>query len=518
MNTAEALARGAELHRAGRLAEAEALYRAVLAQEPRNADALHLLGLIAGAAGQTDAAVALIREAIRVMPSLAPALYNLGRLLQNRGELADAEACYRRALAYQPENADAYNNLGGVLQAQGRDEEALSCYASALRVRPESAEALSNMGMALQQLGRSEEAVALYHKALTLQPGYAQAHHNLGEALQDLHRPAEAIAAYEQALKLQPDFGDAHCGLAFALLRQGEMARGWKEYAWRFKRSDAPAQARTLPGEPWDGGDPAGRRILIYGEQGFGDTIQFVRYAPLLAQRGAAVAVECQEPLARLFTSLRDVQVVFARGDPLPDFDSYAPVASLPGLCGTTLATIPAHTPYLHANEVSRRRWRERIPPSEELRAGLVWSANPANQQGRSRRSMEIAELAPVLELPGARFYSLQTGEAAKEAPQQVVDLAPELHDFADTAAAIDQLDLVITVDTAVAHLAGALGRPVWVMLPYLADWRWLADRDDSPWYPTMRLFRQPKWGDWRSVSLTVASALDRLCRASGTK
>jgi tetratricopeptide (TPR) repeat protein len=488
-------------HRAGQLAQAEAGYRAVLRIEPGNPNALHLLGVVAAAAGQSGAAVDLIRQAIAALPTLAEAHYNLGRVLHREGDLRAAEAAYREAIRLRPEYAEAHDNLAGVLQAEGRLDEALASCRRALELRPDFPAALSDLGAVLQDLGRVNEAIAAYEQALRLEPAFPQAAHNLGEALQDAHRGRESIAAYERALAIEPDYAEAHCGLAFALLRAGDLPRGWEEYEWRFRRADSPAPAHPLPGQVWDGSDPAGKTILVQAEQGFGDTIQFARYLPLLAARGARVIFQCQRALARLFDAAITVD------DPLPAYDCHVPLLSLPRLFDTTLDTIPASVPYLRAPEA----WPAPFGRDGRVRVGLVWHANPHAQLARSWRSLPLDALQLLTDLD-ATFVSLQTEPVPDGSP--VLDVSSRLTDFGATAALVQELDLVISVDTAVAHLAGALGRPVWTLLPYAADWRWLRDRSDSPWYPTMRLFRQPAWGDWSSLIKEVAGELATLLRS----
>lgn len=496
-------------HRAGRLADAEAGYRAVLRLEPTNPNALHLLGLVAAAAGQIDAALGLIEQAIAALPTLVEAHYNLGRLLHQRGELGRAENAYREAIRLRPDYAEAHDNLGGVLQAQGRLTDALASFRRALDLRPDYPAALSNLGTLLQDLGQVDEAIQAYRRALQLDPAFLQAAHNLGEVLQDAHRVSESIAAYENALSLDPTYADAHSGLAFALLRSGDLQRGWEEYEWRFRRADRPFPPRPVPGPAWDGKDPAGQTILVTAEQGFGDTIQFARYLPLLANRHAHVIFQCPAALARLCGTLEGVDEVITVAQPLPAFDCHVSLLSLPRLFGTSLKTIPADVPYLRAPEVWGHPFESGLP-----RIGLVWHANPHAQQARSWRSMPLDTLRPLANIQ-ATFVSLQV-EPPPADVLRMVDVSATISDFADTAAAIQQLDLVISVDTAVAHLAGALGRPVWTMLPYTADWRWLLDGSDSPWYPTMRLFRQPVWGNWSSVVQEVASELATLVKSYG--
>ncbi len=503
----ELLLRGAELHRQGHLAEAEAHYRQVLATAPRQPDALHLLGLVANAAGRPAEAIDLIRQAVAVQPDLAAAHYNLGRILQGQGAFDQAEQAYRQALASEPGYVEALENLGGALQAQGKLDEAEQMYRQVLELVPGQASAWSNLGTLLQARGLPAESLKAYDKALALAPEYVEAFHNRGEALSDLHQLDKAVASYDRALELRPDYADAHFGRAAALLRKGALRAGFAEYEWRRRRSDA--QQRVLPGPEWDGTEAAGLTLLVYTEQGYGDAVQFARYVPLLTARGATVLLECQRALVPLFTSLAGVTQVLARGEPLPAYDAHIPLMSLPRLFGTELESIPSEVPYLAPPAELLERWQTRIGSDGEPRVGLVWAGTP-NPNWRAARSVPASALAPLASISGARFFSLQKDEAERP-PFDIADLSGELDDFASTAAAISCLDLVISVDTAAAHLAGALGRPVWLMLPHAADWRWLLDREDSPWYPTMRLFRQPIWGDWESVVRAVASRLAML-------
>jgi len=316
---------------------------------------------------------------------------------------------------------------------------------------------------------------------------------------------------------------DGHWNLALALLVQGHFPEGWEEYEWRWKTKGLLSPRQLLPQPLWDGRPLAGRAILLHAEQGLGDTIQFIRYLPLVAQRGGRVIVECQPELQRLVQAMTPDIPVLARGQPLPDFAFQCPLLSLPKALGTTLATIPATVPYLHADAQNVQMWRDRLAGhGSALKVGLIWAGNPHHKNDRNR-SVKLASLAPLAQVPGVQFYSLQKGAAAAQAKtpppgMDLIDRTDDLQDFADTAAMIANLDLVIAVDTSVVHLAGALAKPVWTLLPYCPDWRWLLKRQDSPWYPTMRLFRQPEIGDWDSVIQQLAAALaNRLCPAAAT-
>ena len=547
--TAAMLERAAALHRGGKLAEAETLYRGILATDEQQFDALHLLGVVRYQQGYNAEAEELIRAARTREPHNVSALSNHGIVLAELERHAEALACYDRALIIEPRHAGVLNNRGTTLKQLGRHAEALACYDRAMAIAPDFADAVSNRGMVLETLERFEEALASFDKAIALDPGHARAHHNRGAVLDRLDRFEEAIASFDRAIAVSPDYANAfyHRGRALKELQRrdaalasyrqaialdpenaaahweagllallvGDLAAGWPGYGWRFKVKEVASEPRAFPQPQWRDDAPlAGRTILLHAEQGFGDTIQFVRYAPLIAARGATVVLEVQRPLATLLHGIAGVSRLVCRGEALPEFDLHCPMASLPLAFATTLDTIPARLPYLRPPAERIAAWRRRLPttPPRAPRVGLVWSGD-ARHKNDGRRSMAFETLAPLVALPGIDFISLQKG--AREADAQalrrcgnVIDIATELEDFADTAAVISLLDLVITVDTSVAHLAGSLGKPVWILLPVAVDWRWLLDREDSPWYPTARLFRQASAGDWPGVIARVRQEL----------
>ena len=450
-------------------------------------------------------------EALRLAPGFFEAAFNLGLLFQEIGRSSDAVACYRQALQYKPDLAPAWGNLGVALRDTGRLEEAVGSFHEALRLKPGEPEVLSNLGNALHTQLRYDEAIACYREALRRAPEHPGIHLNLGDALRACGRVDEAIECLQQAVRFRPDFAEAHWALAFALLLQGDFDRGFTEYEWRWRRRDFPSRVFAAP--LWQGEDLAGRTLLVHTEQGAGDSIQFVRFVEALARRGARVILECPSSLTALLASVSGAQRAIARGDSLPAFDFHVPLLSLPRLLGVTLASLPAATPYLHP-PTDRQAFLP--PPSNRdgacLKVGLAWRGNPKHVNDR-QRSIPLACFEPLFALHAVAFYSLQVasvpGQEAEAAGQRaLVDLSGQLRDFADTAFAISQLDLVIAVDTSVAHLAGALGRPAWVLLPFAPDWRWLLGRQDSPWYPTTRLFRQPAPGDWQTVIQRVHYAL----------
>ncbi|MDB5400686.1 MAG: hypothetical protein JWQ55_2704 [Rhodopila sp.] len=540
------LAEGLQHHLAGRLSEAERLYRQILAINPRHADGLHLLGMIAYQAGHPELAVDLIgkaittnanvasyhsnlgnalkqlgrldqaaaayRGALGLMPNFMEAHYNLGNTFREQGRLDDAVACYRKALALKPDFAEAHNNLGRVLEDQGRLDEAVACCRRALDLKPNFPEAHYNLGRALEEQERLDDAAVCYRKALDLQPDLAEAHNNLGAVLGRQGHSDDAIAGYRRALELKPDLPGIHNNLALALLAQGDMAAGWQEHEWRWKTPQLIEAHRDFAQPQWQGQATAGRTLLIHAEQGFGDTLQFCRYASLAAGRGLRVIMEVQRPLVRLLRDLPGVDLVLGHGDELPAFDLHCPMLSMPLALGTTLETIPGAAPYLHADQAGIAAWRTRLAAmaNQNPRVGLVWAGNPRRHSpalaaADRRRSLALDRLAPLFDLRGLHFFGLQ-----KDAPSDLplTDFMGEMEDFADTAALIANLDLVIAVDTAVAHLSAALGKPVWLLNRFDSCWRWLTGRRDSPWYPGLRLYQQPRPGDWDPVLAEVASDL----------
>jgi Flp pilus assembly protein TadD len=512
--------RGLADHRAGRLGAAETAYRQVLAIAPSHADALHLLGVIAHQVGRNDMAIEHIRRAIALRGDFPEACNHLGAALGALGRLAEAAASCREAIRLRPNFPDAHSNLGAALAALGRLEEAAASYREALRLRPDFPEVHNNLGNTLRTLGDRAAAAESYRAALRLRPDYAEAHNNLGSVLWDAGRPAEAEACYRAAMRLRPDLPDPHNNLAQALLLAGRLREGWTEYEWRWKIRDMSGVARHFPAPPWNGEPIGDRVILLHAEQGLGDALQFCRYAPLIGS-GAKVILEVQAPLARLLSRLPGVADVVVRGDSLPAFDLHCPLMSLPRAFGTTLDSIPAATPYLAADPALIAAWHDRLAGLGGLRVGLVWAGGqrlgwPELVATDRRRSVALDTMAPLGDVPGVSFISLQKGAPASQAatpPRGMAlhDFTADLHDFADTAALIEGLDLVIGVDTAVVHLAGALGKPVWLLNRFDTDWRWLLNREDSPWYPTLRQFRQPGPGDWNSVIGAVRGALQRL-------
>lgn len=430
------------------------------------------------------------------------------------GGLEEAGAIAAKIAAAQPEAFPAHHLLAAVAARQGRWEECVAASTRALALAPANAEALANRGAALRMLGRIDEALADYDRALAAAPNAAEAHNNRGVALAALNRHGEAIASYTRALELRPGYDRARFNRALSRLVTGDFAQGWTDHESRWTGSEMHQGPRRMPGRAWDGReDLRGKTLLLYAEQGLGDAIQLARYAKLAKLRGARVLLEVHAPLKDLLERIEGVDHAFALGEPLPPFDLHCALMSLPLAFGTRLDSIPHDVPYVTAPPAHAARWRERLRDARGLRVGLAWSGS-RTLRNDANRSIPLARLAP-LAAPGRTLLSVQKDIRDADRPALaelgVVSFAGELADFRDTAALIDALDVVVSVDTAAAHLTGAMGKPAWVLLPFSPDWRWLLGRGDSPWYPTARLFRQPAAGDWETVVGQVGEALRNL-------
>jgi tetratricopeptide (TPR) repeat protein len=501
--------------------------------------------------GRLDPAISSYRRALGLRPDYAMAHFNLAAVLSKQERLIEAEECYRTALTFKPDYAEAWDNLGTVLKQLGKPDEAIASYRRAIEVNVNFAQAHNNLGTALLEQGRTEEAVGCYHTAINLKPDFPEAHFNLGTAIWELGRPDVAVASYQAALTLQPDNVDAmlnlgtalkelgelhqaatcyrkvlalqpqhpeaHCNLGIVLLALGELAEGWSEHEWRWQTPQLINARRDFTQPQWHGEASAGSTLLIHAEQGFGDTIQFCRYARQASQHGLRVMLEVQRPLVRLLRDLPGVDRVIARGDTLPAFDLHCPMLSLPLALDVTLEKIHPFKPYLHADPIQVTAWQKRLPEviGAGPRVGLAWAGSPRNHsRGLAavdrRRSLAPDRLAPLFQVADVRFFSLQKDGPPAPAELKLIDVMEDMQDFADTAVLIANLDLVISVDTAVAHLAAALGKPVWLLDRFDACWRWFTGRRDSPWYPNLRLYRQPQPGDWESVLAEVTNDLRR--------
>lgn len=499
------------LQQVQRFEEAMTHYHKALELRPHYPEAYNNLGNVFQEQGDTDAAIAHYQRALELRPQFAEAYSNLGAALKDQKKFEDAIAHFQKALEINADYAEVHNNLGNVYQELGRYEAAIACYRAALVIKPDYAEIHSNLGNMLQQRGEFELAFEHFRQAIAAQPDYAGAYNNWGIALRNHLEIEAAFAAYDKAIELNPDFVEAQWNKALTQLLIGELQTGFAGYEWRLQWSKFQEQnpPRPFPQPRWDGSPLNGKTILLYAEQGMGDTIQFIRYAALVAQQGGRTIVECHPPLVTLLQGVAGVDRILPYGAPLPNFDVHAPLMSLPYLLGTTLETVPADIPYIPLPPIAPVS----LPPTPDgLKIGIVWSGNPQNPYNRTR-TCPLELLLPLADLPGLELFSLQKDLQAADvellqAHPHIHDLRALLTDFVATAALIDQLDLVIAVDTAVAHLAGAIGKPVWLLLPLAPDWRWMLEREESPWYPTVRLFRQFTFGDWQPVLEQVRSAL----------
>ncbi len=543
---AQMLAQAVECIRQGRLDEAERLAVRIRKLLPHSHEGVHLLGVVKLQRGHASAGLPLIEAALKINPRASDAWSNrglalgmLGRdseamesfarslglraddpdMLNGRGRLllklhrpTEALADFEWAAALSPRHFGALTNRGNALAALGRLDEALAQYDALLADDPAHPAVHFNRGCALASLARHAEAIAAFDRALARRPHYVAAHLDRGVALQALNRHAEALESFAQVLALDAGNADAQHNAALSRLTLGDCREGFKQYEARFARSGMPPRRR--PGKPlWLGEFPPQRKtILLHAEQGLGDTIQLARYVPLVARMGASVMLEVPDELTGLLGRLDGVAAVVARGAPLPGFDLQCPMGSLPLALATELATIPAEIPYLTASAGRIAQWRPRLETLPHPRVAFVWSGHASHPNDRNR-SLPLARLAPLLEIEPVSFVSLQRELSDPDAQMiaglaQVTALGAELRDFDDTAAVLGLCDLVITVDTAVAHLAGALGRRTWILLPFAPDWRWLLERTDSPWYPGARLYRQREPGDWEGVVARVREDL----------
>jgi tetratricopeptide (TPR) repeat protein len=519
LTPAEIFREALSLHQLGRLHEAEQLYRALLASVPAHADAQNNLGHVLEALNRPEDAVRHYTKAIETKPDFPEAFLNLGNALQTLGRYDEAIARYASALKTRPDFPEALLNSGNALQVLERNPEAVAQYEKALALRPDFAEGHYHLACALEKLGRRDDAIAHYERAIAIKPDYPQPHNNLGNVLRGLNRYEEAIAHFEQACAIKPDFAQAHWNEAAARLTIGDFRTGWQKYEWR--RLLGVAIPR-VPQPLWlGGGDIRGKTILLYAEQGLGDTLQFARYAIPVARQGARVVLEVQPELKSLLTSLPDVFAVCARGETLPPVDWQTPLLSLPCALRTTLETVPAETPYLYPAPEKIAQWRPAIGAGGEPTIGIKWRANETTG---SSKSIPLELLRPLMEMSGLRFVALERDVLDSDARilrelGGVFVPGERLRDFSDTAAIVSALDLVISVDTSVAHLAGALGKPLWLPLQSAADFRWLSGRADSPWYPSARLFRQSSIANWAGVVAELTEGLRRVAteRASSS-
>lgn len=534
---------GVASHRIRRDSHALGWLQRAAALQPKSAAAHHALGVVLQEHGRYDEAITAQLRAIGCSPEMVEAHQSLGAALLRRGEYGRALAAFRRAAELAPrsaavatalvaalrntgrgrdavevarslvercpEAAEAHRLLAMELHREGLLRAAVASHSRAIELDPRSAAGFTDLGVTLHAIGDLQGAAKNYSRALAIDGKNVRAHHNFALACSELNLLDDALASYGAALALDPRNADLHWDHALALLRAGRLREGWTEFEWRWRAPSFPGTERHMDHPRWDGSALSGRRLLAYAEQGLGDTIQFSRYLPMLPRGQGGLLLECPPELIRLMRSLEGVDEVVERGRSSEEFDLQVPLMSLPRLFGTAAGSIPDAVPYLFPDQQYRERWKQELNSAGPLLVGLVWSGSSTHRND-DNRSIPAEALAPLFRVGGVRWIGLQVG-ARGMPPGLTTNLGPRFSDLAETAAALMNLDLVVSVDTAVAHLAGAIGMPVWTLLPHAPDWRWMQEREDSPWYPTMRLFRQPSRGDWGSVVERVAAELAKL-------
>jgi len=488
-------------------------YQTAVEIKPDYADALHNIAIIYLTAGDFETACENAKKALTAVPTFAQAYNTLAYCRQQLGHLRDAAVLYQKAVELKPDYAEAYNHLGVLLTDQSNYIEAVDAFQKAIAIDPQYTELYNNMAIAKKGLCAFDEAIENYRKVTEMDPSFYEAFNNLGNSLRDQGKPAEAIENYTRAIEINPNYSDAYWNRSLAMLLNGDLAEGFRQYQWRREPSLGILTYPHKYDKPrWDGRPINGKTLLIHYEQGFGDNIQFIRYLPKLKEIGATVLFEARKPMLDLLKDFPGIDRLIEanpHGSVTEDFDFYAALMDLPAIFQTTLETIPAEVPYLFADKDKSEKLKSKID-TDDYKVGIVWSGKPTHGDD-ANRSCKLNNFAPLTKIDGVKLFSLQKGDAEKQIFQfsiEIENLASHLESFADTAAAIENLDLVISVDTAVLHLAAAMGKPTWGLIQYSPDWRWLLDRSDSPWYPTVRLFRQKKYADWKEVFEEVAEQL----------
>ncbi len=504
---------GNALRKSGKPDEALISYEKAIMLKPHNAELHCNLGAALQGLDRLDDAIISYKQAIVLKPALAMAHNNLGTLLEKQHKLDESIESYNRAIRHKYDYAEAYKNLGSALHGSGRYAEAITSHEKAILLKPDYPEAYYNLGNTLNELDKLSEALTSYRQSIKLKPHYAEAHNNLGYALLENGMVNDAASCFSRAIEIEPDYADAHLNRSLTLLLTENFKEGWQEYEWRLLIKELSTGTDLQP--TWDGKPLNGKSILIHTEQGFGDIIQFVRYLPMVKSQGGHVTLECEQSLHRLLKNCDGIDGIIEKVSirkPISGIDFHILLLSLPRIFDTTLGSIPSDTHYIPVDPVLKEHWRIRLEDNKNIKVGIVWAGNRRHKNDHNR-SCSLADFSKLSGIPEISLYSLQKGPASIEnnnsaEGMNIINLENDLHDFADTAAAIANLDIVISVDTAVAHLTGAIGKPVWTLLPFAPDWRWLLKRTDSPWYPTMRLFRQTQRNDWDDVLGQVKIAL----------
>jgi tetratricopeptide (TPR) repeat protein len=502
----------------GQLAEAETICNAILAAQPQDFDSLHLLGLLRHRQGRNAEALRLVAGVLKRAPRSAEVLNNYGLILAALKRHEEALASFEDALANCADYPLALKNRAASLKSLARHEEALAAFAAVVATQPDDIGALNECGGLLLRLGCPDAAIACYDKALAVAPQAVELHVNKGSALGAAARFDEALESFAAAIAIDPQCAEAYHRIGLIRLRRGDFKNGWRDYEWRWRTERAP-KVRRVEAPLWLGEQPLhGETILLLAEQGFGDTFHFIRYVPLVASLGATIVLDVPPPLREIAASVAGVASVLDHSEPAPPVDYYCPLLSLPLAFRTDATTIPADVPYIAPPPERLAKWRDRMPQNGRLRIGLCWAGSKEHLNDHNR-SIAIERFAELLALPNLDFISVQKDVDAAQVEflrrHQVIALGQDFESFADTAAVVAQIDLLISVDTAVAHLAGAMGKAVALLLPFPAEWRWLTDRTDSPWYPTMRLFRQTATGDWDGP---LAQLYEELSAIAGRK
>ena len=502
-----------DCHKSGQLVQAKKICENIIAQSPDSPDTLNLLGLIAYQQRDFDTAIALISRAVRIAPDRPAYYYILGNAYKDKGLRPQAMACYRRVVKLKPDMPDALFNLALVHAESGECDTAVHYYQRVLKIAPDSAETLYNLASLIAKGGRIDDAIRLLQKAVRIRPGHADSYNNLGLNLKALGKLEKAIRQFRRAIEIDPALAHVHLNLALALLLAGKFSEGWHEYDWRFEVEAYKSDYRYRDRKIWDGKSFKGKCLLVHDDQGLGDTLQFVRYLPLVKKMGGTVILETRREIIPLLTEFPGIDLLLLRPPENPSnvkFDYYIPLLSIPGRMGTQHDSIPANIPYLYGETEKNDFWKEKMK-KPGLKIGLVWAGNKSHINDRNR-SCSLERFSWLQDISNISLFSLQKRVSPAEEIQLnklgAENFGPQFKDFSDTAAVIENLDLVITVDTAVAHLAGAMGKTAWILLPFDPDWRWMTECADSPWYPTVMLFRQSRLGDWDGVMSTVCRAL----------
>ena len=507
------------LHKKGNLNKARQEYRKLIRRYPNNPDILHFYGTLLTQIGNTKAAIESLSEAARLAPQDLNIHLNLFRALAIADKVPELESTLRVLTDLSPNDAFILAQLGEVLVRQGRADEAEPFYSRAVKANPNTFDAWNGLGNILERRGDFSAAEDCYLKSIAIEPARPEIYYNLGNVLRQQNKVFESIKFLKKAIEIKPEFILAHVHLAFSLLMNTDYLAGWQEYEWRWKVPNFPTPQRSFTQQMWYGETIFGKKVLVHAEQGFGDTIQFARFTDVIAKRGGCIILECQPELVNIMKTLPNVNQVLARGEALPDFDLHAPLLSIPYICSIDRNEIAVSAPYLQASSEKRKLWSDRLGSSDRIKVGITWQTS-IEQLSSSFKSCPLKAYGPLLENNQVEWISLQKEISESDRPNMgtLVNKSDDLNDFSDTAALISELDLVISMDTAVAHLAGALGKPVWLLISTAGDWRWLCDRDDSPWYPTMRIFRQKKFNDWNNLMEHISLQIKNLTTKKSQK